>query len=198
MEQAGPATDTLAAHTTQIADLIDKVGDTDGNCSKVPVDRGHRHQRAKRQSPTPTRWPRAWNDVALAPDATLFALNRLMPPFDQIDAEQRDLGAGQHRPAGSGIDPRHRLRRRPRAARAQALQLGAAGRLLQVHAVASAGASRREGTRCSTGPGDTQPDRTGTGRHRSTGTRRAVPPVDPLPVPPNAPPPVAALPAEAP
>ena len=57
MAAAGPATETLAAHTTQIADLVAQVGDTVRAAQEVPVDRGHRHQRPQRRSPMPTPSP---------------------------------------------------------------------------------------------------------------------------------------------
>jgi virulence factor Mce-like protein len=80
MEQAGPATDTLAAHTTEIADLIDKAGDTTELLQRFPSIAGTDTSGRSTVSDA-NEVARAWNDVALAPDATLFALNRLMPPF---------------------------------------------------------------------------------------------------------------------
>ena len=80
MDAAGPATDTLAAHTDEIADLVLEVGATTEQLRKFPsiagTDTSGRSVVADANSIA-----RAWNDVALAPDATLFALNRLMPPF---------------------------------------------------------------------------------------------------------------------
>jgi virulence factor Mce-like protein len=80
MAQAGPATETLAAHTTDIADLVEKLGDTTRQLRKFPSIAGTDTSGRSVISDT-NDVARAWNDVALAPDATLFALNRLMPPF---------------------------------------------------------------------------------------------------------------------
>ncbi|KWX67896.1 MlaD family protein [Mycobacterium sp. NAZ190054] len=80
MAEARPATDTLAAHTTQIADLVTQVGDVSDQLRKFPsiagTDTSGRSVIADANTVAA-----AWNDVALAPDATLYALNRLMPPF---------------------------------------------------------------------------------------------------------------------
>lgn len=80
MEQAGPATDTLAAHTSQIADLVQQVGDTAEQLRKFPsiagTDTSGRSVIADLNTIAGS-----WNDVALAPDATLHALNRLIPPL---------------------------------------------------------------------------------------------------------------------
>lgn len=80
LDAAGPATDTLAAHTDEIADLIVQVGDTTEQLRKFPsiagTDTSGRSVIADANTVAG-----AWNDVALAPDATLYALNRLMPPF---------------------------------------------------------------------------------------------------------------------
>ncbi|WP_207544951.1 MCE family protein [Mycobacterium lehmannii] len=80
MAEARPATDTLAAHTTQIADLVQQLGDVSNQMRKFPsiagTDASGRSVIADANTVA-----RAWNDVALAPDATLYALNRLMPPF---------------------------------------------------------------------------------------------------------------------
>ncbi|QZH62804.1 MCE family protein [Mycolicibacterium farcinogenes] len=80
MDAAGPATDTLAEHTTQIADLITQIGDTSAQLRKFPsiagADTSGRSVIADANTVAG-----AWNDVALAPDASLYALNRLMPPF---------------------------------------------------------------------------------------------------------------------
>ncbi|MGE2732282.1 MCE family protein [Mycolicibacterium vaccae] len=80
MAQARPATDTLAGHTTQIADLVTQVGDVSNQLRKFPsiagTDTSGRSVIADANTVA-----RAWNDVALAPDATLYKLNRLLPPF---------------------------------------------------------------------------------------------------------------------
>ena len=96
----------------------------------------------------------------LAPDATLLALNRLMPPFikatssnaisTRVSIDRLVLGSipdigfagdtGLHGPKRYNW---HQL-------------VGS----LQVHAFPAAGADRREGARRAAGPGDPQPDRT--------------------------------------
>lgn len=80
MAQARPATDTLAAHTTQIADLVQQIGDVSVRARKFPsiagTDASGRSVIADANTVAG-----AWHDVVLTPDATLYALNRLMPPF---------------------------------------------------------------------------------------------------------------------
>lgn len=80
MDAAGPATDTLAEHTTQIADLITQIGDTSAQLRKFPsiagTDTSGRSVIADANTVAG-----AWNDVAQAPDASLYALNRMMPPL---------------------------------------------------------------------------------------------------------------------
>ncbi|MBP2454212.1 virulence factor Mce-like protein [Mycolicibacterium lutetiense] len=80
MDAAGPATETLAEHTTQIADLITQIGDTSAQLRKFPsiagTDTSGRSVIADANTVAG-----AWNDVALAPDASLYALNRMMPPL---------------------------------------------------------------------------------------------------------------------
>jgi virulence factor Mce-like protein len=80
MAQARPATDTLATHTTQIADLVEQLGDVSGQLRKFPSIAGT-DTSGRSVIADANTIAKAWNDVALAPDATLFALNRLMPPF---------------------------------------------------------------------------------------------------------------------
>nr|WP_199177938.1 MCE family protein [Mycobacterium sp. QGD 101] len=80
MAQARPATDTLAAHTTQIADLVVQVGDVSEKLEKFPSI-GGRDTSGHSVIVDTNEIARAWNDVALTPDATLFSLNRLMPPL---------------------------------------------------------------------------------------------------------------------
>ncbi|MGV0604843.1 MlaD family protein [Mycolicibacterium sp. XJ1904] len=80
MAEARPATDTLSAHTTQIADFVTQLGDVSDLMRRFPsiggTDTSGRSVIADANTVA-----RAWNDVALAPGATLYALNRLMPPF---------------------------------------------------------------------------------------------------------------------
>lgn len=85
MDAAGPATDTLAEHTTQIADLITQIGDTSAQLRKFPsvagTDTSGRSVIADANTVAG-----AWNDVALSPDASLYALNRLMPPLVKMSS----------------------------------------------------------------------------------------------------------------
>lgn len=80
LDEAGPATDTLAQHTTQVADLVVQIGDTAEQLRKFPSVNGT-DTSGRSVIADANDVARAWNDVALAPDATLHALNRLMPPF---------------------------------------------------------------------------------------------------------------------
>lgn len=80
MDAAGPATDTLAAHTDQIADLVIQVGDTAEQLRKFPSIAGTDTSGRSIVMDANTI-AGAWNDVVLTPDADLYALNRLMPPF---------------------------------------------------------------------------------------------------------------------
>ena len=80
MDAAGPATETLAAHTTQIADLVSQAGAAAEQLRKFPsvagTDTSGRSVIADLNTTAG-----AWNDLVLQPDATLYALNRLMPPL---------------------------------------------------------------------------------------------------------------------
>jgi len=78
--QARPATDTLAVHTNQIADLVVQAGDVSDQLRKFPSVAGT-DTSGRSVIADANEVARAWNDVALTPDATLYALNRLMPPF---------------------------------------------------------------------------------------------------------------------
>lgn len=80
MEQAGPATEVLAANTTEIADLVQQVGDTTEQLNKFPSIAGN-DTSGRSVVGDANEIARAWNDVVLAPDATLHSLNRLMPPL---------------------------------------------------------------------------------------------------------------------
>ncbi|OMC33091.1 mammalian cell entry protein [Mycobacterium sp. GA-1841] len=80
MDQAAPATQVLAEHTTQIADLIAQVGDTAEQLRKFPSIAGT-DTSGRSVIADANTIAGAWNDVALTPDATLYALNRLMPPI---------------------------------------------------------------------------------------------------------------------
>ncbi len=80
MDAAAPATDTLAEHTTQIADLITQIGDTSAQLRKFPSVAGT-DTSGRSVIADADKVAGAWNDVALSPDASLYSLNRLMPPL---------------------------------------------------------------------------------------------------------------------
>lgn len=80
MDAAGPATETLAEHTSQIADLVTQAGAMSEQLRKFPSIAGtDTSGRSVIRDLNTTAG--AWNDLVLQPDATLFALNRLMPPL---------------------------------------------------------------------------------------------------------------------
>ena len=110
LAEARPATDTLAVHTSQIADLVVQVGDTSDQLRKFPSIAGT-DTSGRSVIADANEVARAWNDVVLTPDATLYSLNRLMPPFVKSTTSNAHRGQCQHRPAGPGIDTRHRVRR---------------------------------------------------------------------------------------
>ena len=197
MEQAGPATETLAANTTEIADLVERIGATTELLQRFPSIAGTDTSGRSVVSDA-NDVARAWNDVVLTPDATLFALNRLMPPFIKSSSSNAisvrvsidrlilgsipDIGfAGDpglhgpkrynwHQMVGSIKYTLWRLQERV---------VGKGPDLPQVPVIPSP-----------TEPGQVVVAPPAPGEQ--------VPPVEPLPVPPNAPPPVEALPAEAP
>jgi virulence factor Mce-like protein len=76
---AGPATDTLGANATQIADLVDRVGNVTDLLAKFPSIGGTDTSGRSVLTDLNTI-SSSFNDVVLDPDATLLALNRLMPP----------------------------------------------------------------------------------------------------------------------
>ncbi len=80
MSEAGPATGTLADQTDQIADLVTQLGDVGGQLQKFPSIAGN-DTSGRSVIADANTIAAAWNDVVLAPDATLYSLNRLMPPF---------------------------------------------------------------------------------------------------------------------
>jgi virulence factor Mce-like protein len=80
MTEARPATDTLAAHTSQIADLVVQFGDVSELLRRFPSIAGT-DTSGRSVIADVNEVARSWNDVVLAPDANLHALNRLMPPI---------------------------------------------------------------------------------------------------------------------
>jgi virulence factor Mce-like protein len=80
LSAAKPATDALASNTSAVADVVERLGDTSDQLTKFPSIAGSDTSGRSVIDDTNTI-ARAWNDVALAPDAALAALNRLMPPL---------------------------------------------------------------------------------------------------------------------
>jgi len=80
MAQARPATDTLAENATEVADLIERLGAISDQARRFPSIAGT-DDSGRSVIADANTIAKAWNDVVLAPDATLYALNRLMPPF---------------------------------------------------------------------------------------------------------------------
>jgi hypothetical protein len=70
----------MAENTTQVADLVSMVGDTAEQLRKFPSVAGT-DTSGRSVIADANAIAKAWNDVALAPDASLYALNRLMPPL---------------------------------------------------------------------------------------------------------------------
>jgi len=79
MAAAGPATDTLAVNADTVADVVQQVGDTSKQLEKFPSIAGT-DTSGRSVIGDANTIARSWNDLVLAPDATLAALNRLMPP----------------------------------------------------------------------------------------------------------------------
>lgn len=78
LDSAGPAMETLASQTNNIVDLVQQVGDTSVMLQRFPSIAGT-DTSGRSVIADANRIAGAWNDVALAPDATLYALNRLIP-----------------------------------------------------------------------------------------------------------------------
>ncbi|AYM44094.1 MlaD family protein [Mycobacteroides chelonae] len=82
---AAPATDALSVNATHIADLADQVGAVTKQLSKFPsiagTDTSGRSVIADFNTLS-----RSFNDIAVSPDTSLAALNRLMPPIVKIMA----------------------------------------------------------------------------------------------------------------
>lgn len=80
MTEAGPAANTLAQHTTGIADLVQQVGATTDQLKKFPSIAGT-DTSGRSVIADANQIAASWNDLVVAPDATLRSLNRLMPPL---------------------------------------------------------------------------------------------------------------------
>ncbi len=82
---AGPATDTLAANADAVADVVQQAGDTSKQLEKFPSIAGT-DTSGRSVIGDANTIARSWNDLVLAPDANLAALNRLMPPIIKATA----------------------------------------------------------------------------------------------------------------
>lgn len=85
MIAAGPATDTLAANADTVADVVQQAGDTSRQLEKFPSIAGT-DTSGRSVIGDANTIARSWNDLVLAPDANLAALNRLMPPIIKATA----------------------------------------------------------------------------------------------------------------
>lgn len=80
LEAAGPATDVLAENTAQLAEVIEQIGDTTRLLGRFPSIAGT-DETGRSLVKDANALSAAFNDVALDPDTSLAALNRLMPPL---------------------------------------------------------------------------------------------------------------------
>jgi virulence factor Mce-like protein len=78
LDNAAPATDVLAENATAVADLVNAVGATTTELAKFPSIAGT-DTSGRSVIKDANSVANSFNDVVLTPDATLFALNRLMP-----------------------------------------------------------------------------------------------------------------------
>ncbi|MEZ0365600.1 MCE family protein [Mycobacterium sp. pUA109] len=83
LSNVGPATDTLAANTNQIADVIETLGATSDQLRRFPSIAGT-DTSGRSVIKDLNTVAGSWNDVALSPDTSLYALNRLMPPIVKL------------------------------------------------------------------------------------------------------------------
>lgn len=91
MSAAGPATDTLANTASQVADLAEQVGAISGNLAKFPSLAGT-DQNSRSVIADLNALSQAFNEVAMSPDTSMFALNRLLPPVLKITASSSFAG----------------------------------------------------------------------------------------------------------
>lgn len=80
LEAMGPATDVLAANTNQIVDVVQQLGATTAQLGRFPSIAGT-DDSGRSVIRDMNTLSRAWNDVALSPDTSMAALNRLLPPL---------------------------------------------------------------------------------------------------------------------
>lgn len=105
---AAPATDTLSANASHIADLADQVGLVTKQLSKFPsiagTDTSGRSVIADFNTLSAS-----FNDITVSPDTSLAALNRLMPPIIKIMARIGIRGQGVDRQARARFHSRYRI-----------------------------------------------------------------------------------------
>lgn len=85
LDAAGPATDTLVDNTGRLADLVEQLGATSQQLARFPSIAGtdaSGHSFIKDANVLAG----AWNDVAIDPDTSLAALNRLQAPIIKMTA----------------------------------------------------------------------------------------------------------------
>ena len=80
MAAAGPATSALSANTTQLSDLVTQVGDTTRLLARFPSI-GGTDTSGRSVIRDLNTIAGAANDVAVSPDTSFLALNRLIPPL---------------------------------------------------------------------------------------------------------------------
>ncbi|MGD9622159.1 MAG: MlaD family protein [Mycolicibacterium sp.] len=78
LEAMGPATDVLAANTNGITNAVQQLGATTRQLGRFPSIAGT-DDSGRSVIRDMNTLSRAWNDVALSPDTSLAALNRLIP-----------------------------------------------------------------------------------------------------------------------
>lgn len=83
LTNVGPATDTLAANTNQIADVVELLGAVTGQLKRFPSLAGT-DDSGRSVIKDLNTIAGSWNDVALSPDVDINALNRLMPPIVKL------------------------------------------------------------------------------------------------------------------
>ena len=82
-----PASQTLAANTDRLADVVTEVGETSRQLAKFPSIAGT-DTSGRSIIKDANTIAGAWNDVALSPDTSLAALNRLMPAIIKSTTSQ--------------------------------------------------------------------------------------------------------------
>ena len=166
MAAASPATAALAANTAELSNLAVQVGDTSRLLARFPSIAGTDTSGRSIIRDLNTIAGAA-NDVAVSPDTSWLALNRLIPPLVKStsgSAISVHVGVDQADPR---IDSRHRIPWRHRVARTTPLQREPAGRHPEVHPVASAGTRGRPRAELAAGSRHPRPQRPGPNRRRA-------------------------------